>query len=153
MHVCRHPDVALLLGENTRSHCPQMSPPPPEASSLHFHFPSLMLSTVCLPCRGASQVHVSLCSRTSPVVAGTAVCVMVSSPVALCPISTRRNHMEAGGARPSRPMTEMERRYAQIEKEVFTTWACEKFYVLGPKFLIESDHKPLIPLLNMVYHT
>ena len=30
------------------------------------------------------------------------------------------------------------------------TWACEKFtdYLLGHKFLIESDHKPLIPLLN-----
>ena len=30
------------------------------------------------------------------------------------------------------------------------TWACEKFtdYILGWKFLIESDHKPMIPLLN-----
>ena len=30
------------------------------------------------------------------------------------------------------------------------TWACEKFtdYILGQKFLIESDYKPLIPLLN-----
>ena len=29
------------------------------------------------------------------------------------------------------------------------TWACEKFtdYILGQKFLIESDHKLLIPLL------
>ena len=48
-------------------------------------------------------------------------------------------------------MSETERRYAQIEKEALAvTWPCEKFtdYILGWKFLIESDHKPLIPLLN-----
>ncbi len=51
----------------------------------------------------------------------------------------------------SRSMSETERRYAQIEKEALaTTWACEKLadYLLGRKFTIESDHKPLIPLLN-----
>ena len=51
----------------------------------------------------------------------------------------------------SRSLSETERRYAQIEKEALAvTWACEKFtdYILGGKFLIESDHKPLIPLLN-----
>ena len=51
----------------------------------------------------------------------------------------------------SRTMTETERRYAQIEKEALAiTWACEKFstYILGMKFLIETDHKPLIPLLG-----
>ena len=39
----------------------------------------------------------------------------------------------------------------QIEKEALAvTWACEKFhdYILGSKFSIESDHKPLIPLLS-----
>ena len=49
----------------------------------------------------------------------------------------------------SRAMTETEKRYAQIEKEALAaTWACERFsnYVLGRTFLIESDHKPLIPL-------
>ena len=48
-------------------------------------------------------------------------------------------------------MTNTERRYAQIKKEALAaTWACEKFtdYLLGRKFLIESDHKPLIPILN-----
>ena len=48
-------------------------------------------------------------------------------------------------------MTQAERRFAQIGKEVFAiTWACQRFsdYVLGCKFTIESDHKPLIPLLN-----
>ena len=51
----------------------------------------------------------------------------------------------------SRSLSDTERRYAQIEKEALAaTWACEKFstYVLGRPFLIESDHKPLVPLLN-----
>ena len=51
----------------------------------------------------------------------------------------------------SRSLSETERRYAQIEKEALAvTWACEKFtdYVLGRKFQIETDHKPLVPLLN-----
>ena len=51
----------------------------------------------------------------------------------------------------SRSMRETERRYAQIEKEALaSTWACEKFstYILGKKFLIETDHKPLVPLLG-----
>ena len=51
----------------------------------------------------------------------------------------------------SRSMTSTEQRYAQIEKEALaTTWACEKFadFVLGKEFLIETDHKPLVPLLG-----
>lgn len=51
----------------------------------------------------------------------------------------------------SRALTETERCYAQIEKEALaTTWACEKFadYLLGQHFQIETDHKPLIPLLS-----
>ena len=51
----------------------------------------------------------------------------------------------------SRSMMETERRYAQIEKEALAvTRACEKFadYILGRNFYIESDHKPLIPLLS-----
>jgi len=48
-------------------------------------------------------------------------------------------------------MIETERRYAQIEKEALaTTWACEKFsnFVLGKHIRIETDHKPLVPLLG-----
>ncbi|XP_062512805.1 uncharacterized protein K02A2.6-like [Corticium candelabrum] len=51
----------------------------------------------------------------------------------------------------SRSMTDTEKRYAQIEKEALSlTWACDKFqdYVLGRKFHIETDHKPLVPLLS-----
>ena len=51
----------------------------------------------------------------------------------------------------SRSLTETERRYAQIEKEALAiTWSCEKFsdYVLGKEIVIETDHKPLLPLLT-----
>ena len=50
----------------------------------------------------------------------------------------------------SRSMSETERRYAQIEKEALAaTWACEKFsnFLLGTHFQVETDHKPLVPLL------
>ena len=51
----------------------------------------------------------------------------------------------------SRSLTETETRYAQIEKEALATmWACECFsnYILGKSIHIETDHKPLVPLLN-----
>ena len=51
----------------------------------------------------------------------------------------------------SRSLTETETRYAQIDKEALaTTWACERFsnYILGKSVSIETDHKPLVPLLN-----
>ena len=51
----------------------------------------------------------------------------------------------------SRSMSDTERRYAQIEKEALAiTWACEKFseYILGKMVTIETDHKPLVPLLT-----
>ena len=51
----------------------------------------------------------------------------------------------------SRSFTETELRYAQIEKEALAlTWALEKFskYTLGKLVQLETDHKPLIPLLG-----
>ena len=61
-----------------------------------------------------------------------------------------------GSVRPvayaSRSLSPTEQRYAQIEKEALAaTWACEKFheYLIGlEKFTLQSDHKPLIPLLG-----
>ena len=51
----------------------------------------------------------------------------------------------------SRSMTETETRYAQIEKEALATaWACDKFadYFIGLRIIIETDHKPRVPLLG-----
>ena len=51
----------------------------------------------------------------------------------------------------SRSLTETEQRYAVIEKEALAaTWACEQFsdYVLGLQFTLETDHKPLVPILG-----
>ena len=48
-------------------------------------------------------------------------------------------------------MTSAESRYAQIEKEALAaTWACEKFatYIQGKTITLETDHKPLVPLLS-----
>ena len=51
----------------------------------------------------------------------------------------------------SRSMSDTEMRYAQIEKEALAiAWACEKFsnYLIGTKFKLETDHKPLVLLLS-----
>jgi len=48
-------------------------------------------------------------------------------------------------------MTNTERRYVEIEKEALAiTWACEKFssYIIGNHILLETDHKPFVPLLT-----
>lgn len=62
---------------------------------------------------------------------------------------------DQGNRRPisfaSRSLTPAEENYAVIEKEALAaTWACERFsdYVLGTKFTLETDHRPLVPLLS-----
>ena len=51
----------------------------------------------------------------------------------------------------SRSLNPTEIRYAQIEKEALSlVWSCEKFsdYILGKSIFLETDHKPLVPLLG-----
>lgn len=51
----------------------------------------------------------------------------------------------------SRSLSPTEERYAQIEKEALAfTWACERLsdYLIGIKFHIQTDHKPLVPLFS-----
>ena len=54
----------------------------------------------------------------------------------------------------SRTMNETEQRYSQIEKEALTlVWACEKFsgYIIGKRSHLDTDHKPLVPLLSKTH--
>ena len=51
----------------------------------------------------------------------------------------------------SRSLNDTEKRYAVMEKEALAAvWACEKFndYILGTEFTLETDHRPLVPLLT-----
>ena len=65
----------------------------------------------------------------------------------------QQNQSEEGwkpAAYASRFMSETEQRYSQIEEALRIVWACEKFknYVLGKHIDLETDHKPLVPLLS-----
>ncbi|KAI2653770.1 Retrovirus-related Pol polyprotein [Labeo rohita] len=56
----------------------------------------------------------------------------------------------------SRTLTETETRYAQIEKELLAVvFACQNFYdyIYGKPVLVETDHQPLLTILNKPLHT
>jgi len=52
----------------------------------------------------------------------------------------------------SRTLTESERKYSNIERELLgLVWACEKYdqYIRGlQQFTLQTDHKPLVPMIN-----
>ncbi|MBK5646427.1 MAG: hypothetical protein I4N51_04480 [Acinetobacter sp.] len=51
----------------------------------------------------------------------------------------------------SKSLTQTQRNWAQIEKELYAIlFGCERFeqYVMGRFFRVESDHKPLIPIMK-----
>ena len=69
-------------------------------------------------------------------------------------LQIQRDGRKAPVAYVSRALTPTEQRYSQIEKEALAmAWACEKFecYLLGQPtpFLVETDHKPLLTIMNM----
>ncbi|UYV69099.1 K02A2.6-like, partial [Cordylochernes scorpioides] len=76
-----------------------------------------------------------------------------ASPVGLGAVLLQRQN--DGSKKPvayaSRSLTNVERRYSQIEKEALgCVWAVEHFndYLWGNKFVLKTDHKPLIYMLN-----
>lgn len=51
----------------------------------------------------------------------------------------------------SKAFTPSQSSWAQIEKELYAiVYGCKKFrqYILGQTFIVESNHKPLIPILK-----
>jgi hypothetical protein len=51
----------------------------------------------------------------------------------------------------SRSLNDVEKRYAQVEKECLAlTYAAERLsdYLIGIKFVLQTDHKPLLALLS-----
>ena len=75
------------------------------------------------------------------------------SPTGVGAILTQRDHrgntyIVANG---SRALSPVEQRYSQLEREALAIlFACEKFklYLLGSRFKIVTDHKPLIPIFD-----
>lgn len=48
-------------------------------------------------------------------------------------------------------MTDIKLRYAQVEEEALAVmWPCKKFtdYIIRKEFRVETNHKPLVPLLE-----
>ncbi|UYV71739.1 hypothetical protein LAZ67_9000200, partial [Cordylochernes scorpioides] len=66
-------------------------------------------------------------------------------------ILTQQNGIKRLIAYASRSLTDTEKIYSQIEKETLGgVWAIEHFntYIWGRKFVVKTDHKPLIYMLN-----
>lgn len=64
----------------------------------------------------------------------------------------KQDHTLKQVAYASHALSDTERTYAQVEKEALAvTWVCERFsdFLVDIDFHIETDHKPLVPLLGL----
>ncbi|XP_073520082.1 uncharacterized protein [Phyllobates terribilis] len=93
------------------------------------------------------------CGRTLPGRGASTELIVDASPVGLGAILTQVS--KAGNVSTisyaSKALTETEQRYSQTEREALAVvWGCLHFhlYLMGHKFTVISDHKPLIPLFN-----
>lgn len=51
----------------------------------------------------------------------------------------------------SKALTPTEQRYSQTEREALAVvWGCEQYqiYLIGAKFVVWTDHNPLVPMFN-----
>ncbi|XP_051973262.1 uncharacterized protein K02A2.6-like [Xyrauchen texanus] len=81
------------------------------------------------------------------------VVISDASPVGLGAVllQTQENGAKKPVAYASRSLTPTERRYSQIEREaLWCVWAVEHFraYLWGGRFTLQTDHRPLIYMLN-----
>lgn len=54
----------------------------------------------------------------------------------------------------SRPLTAVERRYSQVEREALAVlWSCQRFhvYLYGTDFTMITDHKPLEKIFSLIH--
>lgn len=87
----------------------------------------------------------------------------VQTPVSLTCSASQHGHGSAWGLQDGSPMahasltlTETEKRYAQIEKELLAVaFACFKFYdyIYGKPVTVKTDHQPLVSILKRPFHT
>ena len=76
------------------------------------------------------------------------VLIVDASPVGLAALLTQDNKIIAYA---NRPLTHVENRYSQTEKEgLAIVWFLERFhlYLYGHKFTLVSDHQPLETIFN-----
>ena len=76
------------------------------------------------------------------------VLMVDASPVGLGAILTKDGKVISYA---SKALSSVERRYSQIESEALAiAWSCNHFrmYLLGNRFKVKTDHKPLLPICN-----
>ena len=100
--------------------------------------------------RGANKTHCVSLVQSKCQDKDSCRCLCIWTRCCLATASQERENWKPI-AYASKSMSETEKRYSQIEEEALAlVWTCEKFadYVIGKQIQIETDHKPLVPLLG-----